>query len=160
MKRILLTKGKFAIVDDDDYERLSSYKYRAIIDSEKPNATHAARNSKSNRLESIYMTHDILNNAYGTPICHLNGNSLDNRKENLVISTISVIDHRSCKRERTSSIYKGVYSWKNYWRAQIYHKHIKYYLGYFGTEKDAALAYNRKARELYDEFAYQNKIEI
>ena len=56
------------------------------------------------------------------------------------------------------SIYKGVGFFKptRCWRARICKEGKVYNLGYFKNEKDAALAYDAKAIELYKEYAYLN----
>lgn len=45
---------------------------------------------------------------------------------------------------------------KKPWRATIYHMNKQHYIGYFATEKDAALAYDKKALELFGEGAKLN----
>jgi len=57
-----------------------------------------------------------------------------------------------------TSKYKGV-DWnkrQKKWRARIYHKNQCHYLGYFNREIDAALSYDKKAREFFKEFACLN----
>lgn len=97
---------------------------------------------------------------------HINQNKSDNRIENLRESTRSQ-NHMNRKKQRTyqnqpcSSKYKGVNYQKTSkkWVAyiQINKKGIR--LGSFNTEKEAGLAYNKKAIELFGEFACLNIIE-
>lgn len=60
--------------------------------------------------------------------------------------------------KNSSSKYKGVTKVKNKWVASIGYQNKRYYLGRFKNEDDAALAYNEKAKELFGEYAYINKI--
>lgn len=63
--------------------------------------------------------------------------------------------------KNTSSRYKGV-SWNkkiNKWVAQIQKDGKKHHLGSFSNEHEAAVAYNKKAKEFFVEYAYLNKIE-
>lgn len=97
----------------------------------------------------------------GMYIDHINGDSLDNRLENLRLASNAQNQQNSRKKQTGSSKYKGVYfgKWCSAWRARI--KYGKKYesLGYFNTQEDAALAYNRKAIELFGEHANINMIE-
>jgi len=64
----------------------------------------------------------------------------------------------SLKREGCSSKYKGVH-WAQQikrWRAVIHYKKRKMNIGYFGTEIEAAYAYDTKAKMLFGEFANTN----
>lgn len=64
------------------------------------------------------------------------------------------------KRGGTSSQYKGV-TWskqRGKWMALIHHNKQSIYLGLFTDEKEAAMAYNRKAKELYGDFANLNQV--
>lgn len=89
---------------------------------------------------------------------HINGNGLDNRRKNIRICTQS----QNCQNRRiiygTASKYKGV-SWfrpTGKWRATIKNKRKSISLGYFEKEINAALMYDRKAKELFGEFANVN----
>lgn len=96
---------------------------------------------------------------------HKNGNTLDNRKENLRIATPS--DNRANSKKQThrpmTSKYKGVcrkwdkrrQNWTN-WKAYIAYKKQRIHLGSFKTEEEAARAYDAKAKELFGEFARLN----
>ena len=59
-----------------------------------------------------------------------------------------------------TSKYKGVsYEKKNKkWRACIYNDNVRTHIGLFHNERDAARAYNKKVRELRDEYAVLNDI--
>jgi hypothetical protein len=91
-------------------------------------------------------------------INHINGNGLDNRRENLR-SVTSAENHRnSRKRTRATSQFKGVH-WLvqgKKWRAMIYVNGKQRHLGCFARETDAALAYDVAARKHFGEFARPN----
>lgn len=86
MKEITLTQGKVAIVDDDDFEQLNAFKWYAIRNSR--NYLYAARGVwEKGKARQILMHRVIMNTPIGMLTDHVNGNSLDNRKENLRICT-------------------------------------------------------------------------
>lgn len=67
---------------------------------------------------------------------------------------------RSC--ENTSSRFKGVSLCKvtNKWKTGISHKGVRYHLGYFSDENEAALVYNEKAKELFGDYAHLNTLDL
>ena len=76
-----------------------------------------------------------------------NGNKLDCRLENLVYRSRSVA---SRKRKTSSKIgYTGVYKENSRYRAVISVNRKSVHIGMFPTAEEAALAYNKKSRELY-----------
>lgn len=94
-------------------------------------------------------------------IDHRNRNSLDNRRSNLRICTIQLNNANRRKQSKPcTSQFKGVYFNKQYsrWMARIKYWKKYIFLGRFDEEKDAARAYNKKAKELFGEFACLNKI--
>lgn len=153
--QIPLTKGMFAMIDEEDFELVSRYKWYA-----RPvERTHYA-NSKSKKL--IIMHRLIMDiNDPSIQIDHRNRDGLDNRRSNLRIATNS---QNTCNRapyKNRSSIYKGVYFDKKAqkWACQIRPiggktKHV----GYFISEIEAALRYNEVAIKYHGEFAYINQI--
>lgn len=159
MKEILLTQGKIALVDDDDYEELSKYKWLA---TEHRGTFYAARGEgPRNNNKRIYMHRQILGltdpNIHGD---HINHNKLDNQGCNLRIATRSQNQHNKLKQGNTSSKYKGV-SWINAfgkWQTKITLHDKSIHIGLFTDEIEAAKAYNTKAVELFGEFAYLNEI--
>ena len=81
MKRIKLTKGKWALVDDSNYDWLNWWKWYARIDKK---AFYACRKPRTNRGE-ITMHRVIMGNPKNVKIDHRNRDTLDNRQENLRI---------------------------------------------------------------------------
>ena len=156
-------KGKyFAIVDDEDFERISEYKWYARSTS-KSNKIYASRTERKTERKEISMTNQILNfeSDHRIMIDHINFDGLDNRKSNLRICTAKQnMMHRQKHKKNLTSLYKGV-SWHKQgkkWRADIYINNKCTFLGYFESETDAARTYNKKAKEEFGEFAVLNKI--
>ena len=98
--------------------------------------------------------------ASGLVVDHINHNTLDNRRKNLRLCTWAQNNQnrRPSKRKNKLSKYKGVsfYKKSKLYRALIWCNKKQYFLGYFKDETDAAKAYDKKARELFGEFAYLN----
>lgn len=111
--------------------------------------------------EGQYMHRIIMNAKPDEKVDHINHNKLDNRKENLRISTSAKNNHNRIKSPNASSKYFGVYRVKDRdkWGTYIHHNNKKYSCGYFYDEREAAEAYNKKATELYGDFANLNHFE-
>ena len=93
-------------------------------------------------------------------IDHINGVKTDNRIENLRVCTSSQNKGNIGLLKSNCSGYRGVSLNK---RSGMYHAQIKIngkqtYLGRFATPKDAAIVYNKAAKEHFGEFAYLNKV--
>ena len=150
-KKILITRGQIVIVDEQDYQELSQYKWY-LIDG------FAARTiKKENKRTTIYMHRVIMDAPIGISVYHINHNKLDNQRENLRLVKGSARMHRRPS-VKHSSKYRGVY-WckdKRKWIAEIkvYKKQIR--LGRFEVEKDAAVAYDEAARKYYGSLARTN----
>jgi hypothetical protein len=153
---IQLTRGKVAIVDADDFERLSKFKWCAIKSS-KGKTWYARRWTARGKGKQapILMHREILNILITVLLDHKNGNGLDNRKENLRISTCSQNNQNRSKPKNNTSGIKGVYWNKRNkkWMARIQANHKVHYLGYFHELEDAATAYYNEAIRLHGEFA-------
>jgi hypothetical protein len=90
-RRIPLTRGKFAIVDQKHYDRLSQYKWQAGKSSSS-GTFYAARSvwDKVNKKKrTIKMHREIICSPYPLVVDHINHNGLDNRKANLRPATKS-----------------------------------------------------------------------
>jgi hypothetical protein len=163
MKEIQLTKGYVALVDDEDYERVSQYSWRA---SPKKDETDLQGNQQvyaSGRVQgkNTGMHRFILGLQYGDKrvVDHLNHKGLDNRKENLRVVTNRDNSRRQKPRIDNRSGYKGVDKRYNKWRAQIsIGPNNRTHLGCFNTKEDAARAYNEAAIRYFGDSALLNII--
>ena len=157
MKLIPLTQGKFAIVDDKDFDRLNQYKWCA----HKRGGTYYAERMKriGDRRITIFMHREILGVLPGVEIDHRIGNGLDNRSRNIRICTRSDNQCNKKKGQRqTTSRFKGV-SWakdRNKWRVWIQINGKSKYLGCFDSEVEAARKYDEEANQLFGKFARMN----
>lgn len=152
-REILLTRGKVAIVDAEDYDRISQFHWRAIFTG----VWYAVRNvGAKNNKRRVAMHNEVLNAPPTVLLDHKNHNGLDNRKQNLRIATQSQNRINARVSSNNTSGYKGVVRRPKRWIAQIGFQHKKIPIGSFSTAEDAARAYDAKAVELYGEFAYLN----
>ena len=155
MKKIPLTRGKFAIVDDEDYPILSRHKWQCSKDSYAVHSTFG-------RGKSPYQMQEwVISKKPYNKIMFINRNPLDCRKCNLVEVARGNPTHYSYKKKgKYTSNYKGVCYFKRdkVWIMQI-HCDGKYIRKHCKTELEACILYNKKAKELYGELAFQNKIK-
>lgn len=158
MKVIRAYHGQEILVDDDNFDYLNQFVWKVIkkVKTYKDvQSTHFGRIVRMSRLVMGITDPNVY-------VDHKNGNTLDNRKENLRIATPKQNSRNIGKRRGNfTSIYKGV-NWNKKskrWTARISTDSGRKFLGYYATEKDAALAYNKAALEFHGEFARFNSIE-
>lgn len=142
MRRIPLSQGKFALVDDEDFETLSRLKWHAV---KIRSNFYAARKKVGGPM--IYMHRSLLGDPPGMVCDHINGDGLDNRRSNLRLCTDA--ENRKAFRKKTSghSKYRGVTrsARDGRWYAYISLTGKHTHLGVFRSEVDAARAYDRAA---------------
>lgn len=149
---IPLTRGLFAVVDAEDYPRLSQHTWFA---EGTPKNYYAVRKENG---KSIKMHRQILNAPDHLVVDHIDHNGLYNQKKNLRLATFT----QNCQNQRRishkTSRYKGVHWHRRLkkWAAQITCDKKTYHLGYFTEEIDAAKAYDRAARKYHGAFASLN----
>jgi hypothetical protein len=160
MKKIPLTRGKFALVDDEDYEWISQYKW-TWVEVRKGYPGYAVRNIgtfKKTKHQSMHRL--IMGNPKGKVVDHINGNSLDNRRSNLRIITDRQNLLRAPRKKSTnaSSRYKGVVkpAGRKRWAMQVWRDGTLYRVGGFDTEHHAALARDLWAIDLHGDLVYTN----
>lgn len=159
---IPLTKGAVALVDKSDYEMLAKHKWQLFTKGYAARTGCTGRKNGNHKHFSIRMHRAIMNAPAGVQVDHINGNKLDNRKTNLRFCTQSNQNQMNVGlRKDNKSGYKGV-CWddgmKKY-KAQIQNNRVRKILGYFHNKHEAAVAYNRAAKELFGEFAWLNDIK-
>lgn len=154
MKKIELTQGKYAVVDDADFERVSAHKWR--FDGRYA-VTHY-RDFLGAPRRNLRLHRFVLSAKKGESIDHVNHDTLDNRKENLRRCSHAENNWNKGLTALNTSGFKGVYfhkaSKKYMARIKVYGK--TYYLGIFDDVKDAVLAYNKSAMKLHGVFAKLN----
>lgn len=157
MKKIPLTQNQFAIVDNEDFEWLSRWKW---IAAKNHYGGFAAIRKESITDKTIFMHRVIMNTPKGMDTDHKNHNTLDNKRENLRIATRAQSNQNTRKQKGCSSRYKGVYWYKDRkkWRALIRLDGKIHHLGYFISEKEAALVFQEAANKYHGEFAYKQAI--
>lgn len=142
MKEIPLTRGKVAFVDDEDYEMLVAVgSWHAHRSRNVEYADHITPHDANGKQTTIKMHHLIMNVPKGMQIDHIDGNGLNNQKNNLRVVT-NRINHMNRQWVRKSK-YPGI-TWerrREHWvaQAQIDGKHI--HIGSFPTEELAYQAY-------------------
>ena len=153
MKRIPLTQGLCAIVDDEDYEWLNQWKWCAA----NHNGHWYAVRRENGREQSMHR--QILDLRFGDKrqTDHIDGDGLTNKRTNLRVCTPAQNQYNQ-KQKTASSKFKGVRWHKKArkWQAQIQFKQKVSYIGLFISEIDAARAYDEKAIELFGELANLN----
>jgi len=164
MKEITLANNKgIAIIDDEDFEEIRRCKWHLF--NAHNGCCYALTNIKSEKTKggrtTISMQRMILKPMKKEQIDHLNHGGLDNQKTNLRICNNSQNQMNKRKsKNQTSSQYKGVgwHVWRKKWQAFIGQDSCQICIGYFDNEELAALAYNKKAVELFGDFAYLNMV--
>lgn len=156
MKKIPLTNGYFALVDNHWFDYLNQFSWRARV---APHGVYAVRSDGHHG--TIFMQWAILPRRFGLLIDHKNRNTLDNRRRNLRYATATQSQgNTGRKRVTPTSKYKGV-TWnkqKQKWLCRIGHNWKMLFLGWFYKEEQAAKAYNRAAKHLFGKFACLNKL--
>jgi hypothetical protein len=152
MKTIHVRENE-VIVDDDTFDWINGRTLR--VDKSAPYAK-IYLDGKNQYLHRI-----ITSCPSGKQVDHINLNKLDNRRENLRIVTHAQNQKNQPLFSDNRSGYKGVDWMKNLskWRARIVCDGREYHIGLFSDRKDAAVAYNEKAKEIHGQFARLNIIE-
>jgi len=158
VKEIQLQNGLFALVDDEDYERVNKHLWVVrFANSSIPLISGFVEDKEK------YLSHFVLDlEDIADSVSFSNGNRFDFRKENLIrLSRVSVSRRKKAHRG-SSSKYKGV-SWRDdskKWLAKIKIGNKDFRIGLFENEDEAAEAYNQVAKEIYGEDYLFNVIGI
>lgn len=151
---IQLTHGLVSLVDEADYNLLSSKRWFAVRGRKTFYAQHTAWGGRN---ITVRMHRLILSAPAGIVVDHINGCGLDNRRSNLRLCRMAQNSWNQSKRPG-SSPYRGVTlsPTGNRWHAQICVNGKLRRIGSFLTAESAAAAYDAAAKESYGEFARPN----
>jgi len=146
---IPLGRNLVALVDAQDAEWLSCYRWRAI----RIGRTWYAVRADCEQL--VYMHRMILGAPEGLIVDHRDGNGLNNTRANLRLATIRENNINAAKRAGCSSKYRGVDWCKSAraWRARVWVGGREKLVGYFATEEEAIAAREKAAQAAYGEYA-------
>jgi hypothetical protein len=165
MKEIPVHGGLIALIDDEDEALVQGFDWHPVHTNGKSQTYANAWVYSTNPPHRVYMHRLLLDVPDDVMVDHINRDGLDNRRSNLRPCTNSQNLLNAAKRRTNygtslSSTYKGV-SWNkghNKWRSYVFLGGKQIFLGYFVSEVDAALTYNRAATQHYGEFARLNDI--
>jgi len=153
-KKIQLTKGKTAIVDDGDYDLISTYKWYAEIRF----GIWYAKGRVDGKM--VFMHRFLLNAPSSLVVDHIDGDGLNNCRSNIRLATPSQnsMNQRVAVSNKTG--YKGVHfvGTMGKYRATIRVGGKSIHLGYFENREHAAMSYNAAARQYFGEFAQLNRV--
>ena len=148
-KRIPLTKGAVAIVDDSDFDRLIQMGSWCLSSN-----GYAVHYTKINgQRKTLYMHRLIMDACYPLQVDHIDRDRLNNQRSNLRFATRSQNQANKNIQNNNTSAYKGVNWNKGKWEARIRYKRVRVNLGRFSDPLRAALVYDAASRLLYNEFA-------
>lgn len=150
MKEIPLSREKVAIVDDADYEELSRYRWTCTIHGY---ARRGRKISEGLGDGKVYMHRQIARCLEHEIVDHINGNRLDNRRENLrtCTSAENVLNAKVNKNNKLGV--KGVSKSMGLFAARVFHKGEMKFFKRFKTVEEAKAAYDFHAKIHHGEFS-------
>jgi len=154
VRSIPLTKGYVALIDDEDYDIVSQWKWTALVSAKTVYACR--RQWVEGKKKIIYLHRQVMGIDDSRRIDHIDRDGLNNQKSNLRYATHTQNMNNKGPLSNGVSAYKGVSPRGDKWRASICRDKKKIMLGTFASEDEAARAYDKAARELHGEFAYIN----
>ncbi len=151
-KKLLLSikKNIYTIVSNEDFEWASQFKWSASTCLNKGNHYAVRVETKDKKRKTFKLHREITKCPKGMVVDHINGNTLDNRIENL-----RIVSHQENMTNQTkrkgSSKYRGVHFKKTSqkWVAQIQVNGKRTWIGAFKTEEEAGKAFLSAAEVLY-----------
>ena len=146
------------LIDAEDWPRISGFKWQVSSNGKGRMYVHTEIGGKKRYLHRL-----ILRAPKSQWVDHMNGDPLDNRKANLRLATPqqNMFNRRKAQtygRKPTASTFKGV-TWdrsRGRYKARIKKNGVNHHLGYFHDPREAALAYDSAAPEMFGEFAQTN----
>lgn len=158
MKKLKLTNGEVAWVDNRDYDRVVKLTWGKV----KRGKTYYAANwpTPENGKKRIVYLHQFILQCPGVEIDHKDRNGLNCTRRNLRRATHQQNSMNRPAPDTNTSGFKGVswHSLRNAWRARIEVLGKEHHLGLFESARDAAKAYNRAAKQFFGKVAFLNAV--
>lgn len=154
MKKVVLSNSnKVAIVDDEDFEKVSKHTWYL----EKSRSKSYPRSRVNGKLVRLHRF--LLKNVNPkTPIDHIDNNTLNNRRKNLRIVTPGQNITRGHK-TKSATGFRGVYFHSGKYAVYVGSGKGRRYGGFYDNVEAAARSYNKIAKELYGECAILNEVD-
>lgn len=156
MREVPLSRGLVAIVDDEDFDRVTRLRWYATPVQQRERRFYAITSVASDgRSRTIYMHRLILNAGAKQIVDHANNDGLDNRRANIRIGTRS-LNNANARWAVGKSGFRGVYQKSSRWSVQIWRDGQRHTIGSFADKEDAARAYDAAALAFFGDFATLN----
>jgi len=151
---IKLRCGNIAIMDEVDIPLFERWTWRSWRSISSSGTLYLVRSSMADR----FMFHrEILNALNGICIDHKNRNGLDNRRDNLRTATLQQNNFNRVYLRKSNSGFRGVTRHScGKWQAGVKLRGRSFHLGLYDDPAIAAAAYDKKAVELFGDFAVLN----
>ena len=152
--KVPLTNNQFAIIDIEDLDIVKDILWMGKW-NKCTSSFYASTNirKENGRRSTMDMQRMIMNSPKGMFVDHINGDTLDNRRSNLRVATVSENAMNRKKKATNTSGYKGVNKVKDKWIARISTNSGRISLGTFDTPEEASEAYCAAALKYHGEFA-------
>lgn len=157
MPQIPLSRGLYAEVSPEWYQYLSQFKWFARY-SKSNNAFYASRNVGKRPHRTLeHMHRVIMSTPEGLDVDHINGDTLDNRVENLRNCHRSMNVANSKLRTDNTSGFRGVHMTRSgRWCALVRSMGITIFQKNYESKIESAVAYDKAARLAFGEYATLN----
>lgn len=158
-----LEKTLQVIIDDEDSWLLEQYSWTFNICSDSRIYIQFCNSNKNGELKQKKLHRIVMKASIDEFIDHIDRNTLNNCKGNLRSATPSQNSgNRKSNNNQVNSKYKGV-GWskqRKRWYARLGGDGPDRWLGQFSTEIEAAIAYNKAAKEYFGDFALLNDVNL
>jgi hypothetical protein len=161
MKKVKLPDGKVVLVDDEDFEWITHWKWHSRVSGKHVCAVRVVYvDGRKAGKYTVLMHRVIMGAPENMAVDHINGDPLDNRKSNLRVCTAYENSLNRRVGVNNTSGYKGVHLHTKLkrWTARIGANGKRLHLGLFDTPEEAAKAYNLAAVQHHGKFAKLNDI--
>lgn len=158
MAEISLSRSKTAIIDDADINLVEGRTWVIVVNG--AGNEYAGCRYKSGKHWFTELMHRTILGVTTGNVDHINGNGLDNRRENLRPCTTSQNLANTGLRRDNKTGAKGIWWTGKKWEVRIRYQRRRFYLGTFTSKIGAVNAYNEAAIRLHGEFARVNPIAV